>query len=108
MLRNEGWTPVVGLADLVNNVTGGPTSPVENVVFTVGVMANTDYVDKNQNATLRFVSTVFRTIDAILADRGKKGGILTEAYPFIDAYNGANRRGHLSGLLRLRPALAHP
>ena len=31
-----------------------------------GVMANSDYVTKNQNATLRFVSAVFRTIDAIL------------------------------------------
>lgn len=89
-LKNEGWIPLVGIGDLLDNVKGGADSPVENVVFTVGVMGNTDFVSANQNATLRFVSAVFRTIDAILADGGKKGGLLADAYPFINAYNGTN------------------
>ncbi len=88
--KEQGWTQLVGIGDLLDNMKGGIDSPVENVAFTVGVMANSDYVTKHQNATLRFVSAVFRTIDAILADKGKKGGLLAGAYPFIDAYNGTN------------------
>lgn len=89
-LKKEGWTPLVGIGDLLDNVKGGVSSPVEKVVFTVGLMANRDFVENNQNATLRFVSAVFRTIDAILADKGKKGGLLSTAYPFINAYNGTD------------------
>lgn len=89
-LKLEGWTPLVGIGDLLDNLPGGVTSPVENVVFTVGAMGNKDFIDQNQNATLRFVSAVFRTISAILADGGKKGGLLADAFPFINAYSGTN------------------
>jgi hypothetical protein len=89
-LKNEGWTPLVGIGDLLDNVKGGTSSPVENLVFTIGLMANREFVENHQNATLRFVSAVFRTIDAILADKGKSGGLLSTAYPFINAYNGTD------------------
>lgn len=89
-LMNEGWIQLVGIGDLIDNVKGGADSPVQSIVYTVGIMGNSDFINGNPNATLRFVSTVFRTIDAILADGGKKGGLLSAAYPFINSYNGSN------------------
>ena len=89
-LKNEGWIELVSISDLINNVKGGPDSPVQSIVYTVGIMGNTDFINENPNATLRFVSAVFRTIDAVLADGGKEGGLLSAAYPFINAYSGTN------------------
>jgi hypothetical protein len=83
----RGWTPLVGIADLLENVEGGPGSPVENVVFTVGTMGNKNFINENQNTTLRFVSAVFRTIDAVLADEGSYE-LLGAAADFINSYSG--------------------
>lgn len=87
-LLNAGWTPLVGIADLLKTVKAGAASPVENIVFTVGVMANRNYIEGNPNTTLRFVSGVFRTIDEILADKGKPGGLMDLAAPFVNSYGG--------------------
>ena len=43
-------------------------SPVEPLVAIVGIGANADYVNANQNTVLRFLSVVWRTIDAVKKD----------------------------------------
>lgn len=85
----DGWKALVGQKDLVDNVKGD-NPLVEPLVQTVGVMANKNWIEKNQNATLRFVSVVFRTISAIKADRGRSGGLMSIAVPFINSYAGTN------------------
>src|SRR5205807_803240 len=46
----------------------GVDSPIEPLVAIVGIGANSDYVTGHQNAVLRFLSVVWRTIDAVQKD----------------------------------------
>lgn len=89
-LMQKGWTPLVGMKDLLTGVKTSVSSPVENLAFTVGTMANSDFINQNPNAILRFVSTEYRAIDAILADKGKQGGLLALADSFINSYTGSS------------------
>lgn len=67
-LMEAGWTVLVDIGDLFNYGPGGLDSPVEKLVSIVGVAANSNYVNENQNTVLRFLSVVWRTIDAVDKD----------------------------------------
>jgi hypothetical protein len=67
-LRQAGWTNVVDIGDLIKHGPGGVDSPIEPLIGIVGLGANADYVNANQNTVLRFMSVVWRIIDATKAD----------------------------------------
>ncbi|MGW1551575.1 hypothetical protein [Streptomyces sp. NPDC002346] len=86
-LLSEGWTPVLHDKDLVSSFGNDPTygSKLAKLTALIGIGANSDYISKNQNTVLRFASVVYRTIAAVLADKGE-GGLLDAAVPFINSY----------------------
>ncbi len=67
-LMQAGWADLVDIGDLYNYGPGGLDSPVEKLVALVGLASNSDYVNENQNTVLRFLSVVWRTIDALEKD----------------------------------------
>lgn len=67
-LRQAGWTDLIDIGDLIKNGPGGVGSPIEPLIGIVGVGANSDYVNKNPNTVLRFLSVVWRVIDAVKKD----------------------------------------
>ena len=67
-LLQAGWTDLVDIGDLYEYGPGGVDSPVEKLVAIVGVAAHADFVNANQNTVLRFLSVVWRTIDAVQDD----------------------------------------
>lgn len=67
-LMQAGWTDLIDIGDLYNYGPGGLDSPIEHLVANVGIAGNKDFVLKNQNTLLRFMSVVWRTIDAIAKD----------------------------------------
>ena len=67
-LRQAGWTNLVDIDDLIKYGPGGVDSPIEPLIGIVGLGANSDYVNANQNTVLRFMSVVWRIIDATKAD----------------------------------------
>ena len=67
-LEQAGWTDLVDIGDLYKHGPGGVDSPIEPLVAIVGIGANSDYVNGHQNAVLRFLSVVWRTIDAVQKD----------------------------------------
>lgn len=67
-LLQDGWIDVVDIGDLYEHGPGGIESPVEKLVAIVGVAARSDFVNANQNTVLRFLSVVWRTIDAVQKD----------------------------------------
>jgi hypothetical protein len=67
-LLEAGWTDLVDIGDLYEHGPGGIDSPVEKLVAIVGIAGNTDFLSENQNTVLRFLSVVWRTIDAVQKD----------------------------------------
>lgn len=67
-LRQAGWTDLVDIDDLIKHGPGGVDSPIEPLIGIVGIGANADYVDAHQNTVLRFMSVVWRIIDATAKD----------------------------------------
>ncbi|MBV9757954.1 MAG: hypothetical protein JO047_12940, partial [Alphaproteobacteria bacterium] len=67
-LEQAGWTDLVDIGDLYKYGPGAVDSPIEPLVAIVGIGANSDYVNGHQNAVLRFLSVVWRTIDAVQKD----------------------------------------
>jgi hypothetical protein len=67
-LRQAGWTDLVDIGDLIKYGPGGVDSPLEPLIAVVGVGANADYVNKNPNTVLRFMSVVWRIIDETKKD----------------------------------------
>ncbi len=67
-LQQAGWTTLVDIGDLFNHAPGGPNSPIAPLVANVGLAANADYVNTHQNTVLRFLSVMWRTIDAVHKD----------------------------------------
>ena len=67
-LAQAGWAKILGIGDLYEYAPGGAASPVAPLVAIVGIGANGDYVNKHQNTVLRFLSVVWRTIDALKKD----------------------------------------
>ncbi len=67
-LRQAGWTDLVDIDDLIKQGPGGVDSPIEPLIGIVGIGANADYVNAHQNTVLRFMSVVWRIIDATAKD----------------------------------------
>jgi hypothetical protein len=67
-LRQAGWTDLIDVGDLEKYGPGGLDSPVEPLIAIVGVGANADYVNKNQNTVLRFLSVMWRIFDEVKKD----------------------------------------
>lgn len=67
-LLQAGWTDLIDIGDLYEHGPGGVDSPVEKLVAIVGIAAHADFVNANQNTVLRFLSVVWRTIDAVQKD----------------------------------------
>jgi hypothetical protein len=67
-LRQAGWTNLVDIDDLIKHGPGGVDSPIEPLIGIVGIGANSDYVNAHQNTVLRFMSVVWRIIDATKSD----------------------------------------
>lgn len=67
-LEQAGWTKILGIGDLYEFAPGGAASPVAPLVAIVGIGANSDYVNAHPNTVLRFMSVVWRTIDAVQKD----------------------------------------
>jgi ABC-type nitrate/sulfonate/bicarbonate transport system substrate-binding protein len=67
-LIKDGWKQLVCLDDLIAHGPTDADSPIRRQIAEVGVVANGDWVNKNPNTLLRYLSAEWRTIDAILAD----------------------------------------
>jgi ABC-type nitrate/sulfonate/bicarbonate transport system substrate-binding protein len=67
-LMQDGWTVLVNNGHLYDYAPAGSNSPIQKLVAIVGIGANGDFVNKNQNTVLRFLSVVWRTIDAVKKD----------------------------------------
>jgi hypothetical protein len=67
-LMQAGWTDLIDIGDLYKYGPGGLDSPIEHLVANVGIAGNADFINKNQNTVLRFLSVVWRTIDAVAKD----------------------------------------
>jgi hypothetical protein len=67
-LMQDGWTVLINNGHLYDHAPAAPDSPIQKLVAIVGIGANGDFVNKNQNTVLRFLSVVWRTIDAVKKD----------------------------------------
>jgi hypothetical protein len=67
-LLQEGWTPLVCLDDLIAHGPRGEDSPLLRSITLVGAEANSNWINSNPNTALRYISAVWRTIDAVNAD----------------------------------------
>jgi hypothetical protein len=67
-LRQAGWTNLVDIDDLIKHGPGGVDSPIEPLIGIVGIGGNSDYINSHQNTVLRFLSVVWRVIDATKKD----------------------------------------
>jgi len=67
-LMQAGWIDLIDIGDLYDHGPGGIDSPVEKLVALVGIGGNSDYINANRNTVLRFLSVVWRTIDAVAKD----------------------------------------
>ena len=67
-LEQAGWSKLLDIGDLYKYGPGGVDSPIEPLVAVVGIGANAEYVNANQNTVLRFLSVVWRTIDEVKKD----------------------------------------
>jgi ABC-type nitrate/sulfonate/bicarbonate transport system substrate-binding protein len=88
-LMQAGWTRVLGIGDLFEYAPGGAGSPVAPLVAIVGIGANADYVNKNPNTVLRFLSVVWRTIDAVRKD----GTLFDLQAPYLNSVAGTSLDG---------------
>ncbi len=68
MLKQSGWTDMLDNGDVVEHGPAGADSPVERLVGIVGMGANADFVRAHANTVLRFLSVVWRTMDAMKND----------------------------------------
>lgn len=84
-LMQAGWTRVLGIGDLFAHAPGAGSS-VAPLVAIVGVGANADYVNENQNTVLRFLSVVWRTIDAV----GKDPSLYELQAPYLNSVAGTD------------------
>jgi len=67
-LLQSGWKALVCLDDLIAHGPKGEDSPILRSITAVGAEANGDWVNSNPNTALRYISAVWRTIDAVTAD----------------------------------------
>jgi hypothetical protein len=88
-LMQAGWTDLIDIGDLYEYGPGGLDSPVEKLVANVGVAGNADFINANQNTVLRFLSVVWRTIDAV----GKNPSLFELQAPYLNSVAGTSLDG---------------
>jgi hypothetical protein len=88
-LRQAGWTDLVDIGDLVKYGPGGDGSPLEGLIDIVGVAANGDYVNKNQNTVLRFMSVVWKIFD----ETAKDPSLFDIQAPYLNSFAGTDLDG---------------
>ncbi|MDQ0390306.1 ABC transporter substrate-binding protein [Labrys monachus] len=88
-LRQAGWTDLIDIGDLIKNGPGGVDSPIEPLIGIVGVGANSDYVNKNPNTVLRFLSVVWR----IIAEVKKDPSLFAIQAPYLNSVAGTDLDG---------------
>lgn len=88
-LQQAGWTTLIDIGDIFNHAPGGPDSPIAPLVANVGLAANADYVNTNQNTVLRFLSVMWRTIDEIHKDPS----LLNLQAPYLNSVAGTKLDG---------------
>jgi hypothetical protein len=88
-LRQAGWTDLVDIGDLLKYGPGGIESPIEPLTGIVGVGANGDYVNKNPNTVLRFMSVVWRIID----ETKKDPSLFDIQAPYLNSFAGTDLDG---------------
>lgn len=88
-LEQAGWTKILGIGDLYEFAPGGAASPVAPLVAIVGIGANGDFVNAHPNTVLRFMSVVWRTIDAL----GKDPSLYDLQAPYLNSVAGTSLDG---------------
>ena len=88
-LTQAGWTDLVDNGDLYKYGPGGIDSPIEPLVAIVGIGANSDYVNTHQNAVLRFLSVVWRTI----SEAQKDASLFELQAPYLNSVAGTSLDG---------------
>ena len=88
-LRQAGWTNLVDIGDLIKNGPGGVDSPLEPLIGIVGIGANSDYVNAHQTTVLRFMSVVWRIIDATKSDPS----LYDLQAPYLNSFAGTSLDG---------------
>lgn len=66
-LIEDGWYPVIGLQDLIENLPAGDPRAVSGLGH-VGLSADESWIEGNPDTVLRVSSVAFRIVDAVLAD----------------------------------------
>lgn len=84
-LINAGWVPLVSVGDLLTGLPPGDKRAVASVGHE-GPACTDDYYAKNTETCLRFLSVMFRTIDAIQADPDR---YLQDLSPYITSVSGS-------------------
>src|SRR6202166_4715989 len=88
-LRQAGWTDLVDIGDLMKYGAGGGDSSREPLIAVVGVGANADYVNKNPNTVLLFMSVVWRIID----ETKKNPSLFDRQAPYLNSVAGTDLDG---------------
>lgn len=83
-LLNDGWQVVIGAEDLLAGLPAGDPRSVAPIGHE-GPAASQEWLDENHESALRFLSVMFRIIDAIEADPDK---YLADQAPYITARSG--------------------
>jgi hypothetical protein len=89
LLEQAGWTDLADNGDVVVNGPAGATSPVERLVGVVGMGGNANFVDAHPNTVLRFLSVVWRTMDAMAKDPS----LFNIQAPYLNSVAGTNFDG---------------
>jgi ABC-type nitrate/sulfonate/bicarbonate transport system substrate-binding protein len=85
-LMNQGWYSMVGTEQLLAGLPKGDQRAVATIGNT-GPACTLDFIDKNYEKTLRFVSVQYRIVDAIKSD---PDGALSLQAPYLQASAGTN------------------
>lgn len=83
-LLNDGWVPLVSVDDLLKGLPPGDARSVAAVGHE-GPACSDKYLAANRETCLRFLSVMFRTIDAIAEDPEK---YLPKQIPYLESVSG--------------------
>lgn len=83
-LLKDGWKPLVSVDDLLKGLPPGDPRSVAAVGHE-GPAASDEFLEKERETALRFLSVMFRTIDAIKADPKK---YLPDQIPYLESVSG--------------------
>ncbi|MCW3014942.1 MAG: transporter substrate-binding protein [Solirubrobacterales bacterium] len=83
-LLNDGWVPLVSVDDLLKGLPPGDPRSVAAVGHE-GPACSDEYFAANRETCLRFISVMFRTIDAIASDPAR---YLADQIPYQESVSG--------------------